>query len=230
MNYRFFSENCLAAWGSHRPSYAGVPSAKRPARSVPQSSSLRGEKPGGPARLASWGRSPRRAIPASLWLVLAAVAAVVLVLAMSRSNYYIVAEHEGRTLFAWAISKGERFEVEFVHSLNLSPVIDIFEFTGDGLVLRKSIFSSLGAGAPTPSDFPGSELIHADGVFKLVGIDRPMGAFAVLTSEVPNHRVSFGCREALLLELAGPGESVTIEVRRIGLLSRIRAGLTETSG
>ncbi|MCL2852319.1 MAG: DUF1850 domain-containing protein [Defluviitaleaceae bacterium] len=156
-----------------------------------------------------------------IWLVIVAVISLIMIFVLFRSEYYIVSEHNGRLLFAWAVNKGERFEVEFIHSLNLSPIVDVFEFADDGMVLRKSMFSALGAGTPTPADFPGSELIHSDGMFKLIGIDKPMEAFSILTSDVPDHRVSFGEREARLLELVASGRSVTIEVRRMSLAKRL---------
>ena len=136
---------------------------------------------------------------------------------------YLVAEHDGNLLFAWTINEGERFEVAFMHSLNLSPIVDVFEWTADGMILRESHFQTLGGGTPTPADFPGSELIHTETGFKLTGIDVPFGAFGILTQEIPNHRISFGEREVFLLELVGRGESVTIDVRRLSLASRLFA-------
>ena len=155
----------------------------------------------------------------------AAFAIVTLILTLFRNEYYIVAEQNDTLLFAWAADKGERFEVEFVHSLNLSPIVDVFEVTGEGFILRESIFSSLGAGSPTPADHPGSELIHSNGVFRLIGIDKPMNSLTILTQDTPNHRISFGEREAFLLELVGSGKSVTIEIKRLPLAARLIIGL-----
>jgi len=148
---------------------------------------------------------------------------LVLAFTIFRGGYYISAEHDGRLLFAWAISEGERFQIEFVHSLNLSPIVDVFEWIGpgEGLILRESKFLTLGAGTPTPADFLGSELLHESDGFRLVGIDVPMGDFAILTHYIPNHRVVFGGNEAFLVELAGSGESVTIGVRRMSRFSQI---------
>ena len=108
-----------------------------------------------------------------------------------------------------------------MHSLNLSPIVDVFEWTDAGIILRESRFLTLGGGTPTPADFPGSELIHLEDGFLLTGIDVPFGAFGILTQEIPNHRISFDGREQYLLELVGPGESVTIDVRRFSLASRL---------
>ena len=120
----------------------------------------------------------------------------------------------------WAISAGERFEVEFIHSLNLSPVIDVFQWTGNELLLVESKFHTFGAGIPGTADYPGSELLHEGDHFRLIGIDIEMDRLPILTQEISNHRVSFGQREAFLVELVGSGQSVTIEVRRMSLATR----------
>jgi len=147
--------------------------------------------------------------------------AILLLASLFWENDYLIAEHNGNLLFAWTINEGERFEVEFIHSMNLSPIVDVFQWTDDGLMLQESRFQTLGGGTPTPADFPGSELIHTDSGFILTGIDLPFGAFSILTQDVPNHRVTFDGREIFLLELVGPGESVTIDVRRFSLVSRL---------
>ena len=147
--------------------------------------------------------------------------AALLFVSLLWENEYLVVEHNGNLLSAWTINEGERFEVDFMHSLNLSPIVDVFEWTSEGMVLRESLFQTLGGGTPTPADFPGSELVHLDGGFKLTGIDLPFSAFAILTQEIPNHRISFAGRELFLLDLVGPGESVTIDVRRMSIATRL---------
>ena len=154
-----------------------------------------------------------------LWLALSA--AIALILIMFSSRYYLVAEHNDELLFAWTVGMGERFEVEFVHSLNLSLIVDVFEITADGFTLQESRFTSLGAGAPLTADFPGSEMLHENGIFRLVNIDFPMPSFSILTSEIPNHRISLGDNEAFLLELVGSGQSVRLDVRRLSVLSQL---------
>ena len=104
-----------------------------------------------------------------------------------------------------------------MHSLDLSPVVDVFEWTGQdgpggGLILVESRFRNLGAGAPTTADHPGSQLLHEDDWFRLVGLNVPMDTFSVLTHDTPNHRITLGERTAYLTDLAGSGQSVTISV------------------
>jgi hypothetical protein len=122
----------------------------------------------------------------------------------------------GRLLFAVPISPGESFEITFTHSLNLSPITDVVEWTGEGLIVRKSIFKTFGAGVPVPSDGIGEELVRrADGSYELTGIDKPMDSISILTSSIPNHSITFDGHEFFLLELAGTGEQVVVEVKTV---------------
>jgi len=108
-------------------------------------------------------------------------------------------------------------EISFTHSLNLSPVTDIIEWTGGDLVVRKSVFSTFGAGIPVPADGIGTELISVDGHYELVGIDKHMKNVIIMTQEIPNHRIALNGREVFLTELLGSGKSVVIAVSRTSL-------------
>ena len=117
-------------------------------------------------------------------------------------------------MFAWPISAGDEFEVTFIHSLNKSPITDVIEWSGRDLIVRKSVFKTFGAGVPVPSDGIGAELLFVDGHYELIGIDKHMPSFTVITQDVPDHTIRLGEREARLLELAGSGKPVRISVRR----------------
>jgi hypothetical protein len=125
---------------------------------------------------------------------------------------------DGALLFAWPIRAGESFEVTFTHSVNQSPITDVFEWTGEELVVRKSRFKAFGAGVPVPSDGIGTELIRAGEFYELIGIDKHMPSFTIMTQTVPDHQVMMGTHEAVLLDLVGSGKQVVIEVRRAPLI------------
>lgn len=130
--------------------------------------------------------------------------------------YLLVGEHRGRMLFVWGISVGDEFKLAYTHSVNLSPVVDVFGWMGgEEMILRRSYFASLGAGMPHPSDFPSSQMLVLGYGLVLEGIDRPMNRLGIITDYIANQRVVLGAREASLAELAGSGASVTLEVRRM---------------
>ncbi|MDR0468499.1 MAG: DUF1850 domain-containing protein [Peptococcaceae bacterium] len=157
-------------------------------------------------------------------VITGALLAFFLFLAVSvllRTEDCLIAECGGKPLFAWPIEVGCCFEVTFMHSLNLSPITDVIEWTGYDLVVRKSIFTAFGAGVPTPSDGIGTDLVFVDGRYELLGIDKHMESFTIMTQTVPDHRIYLNGREARLLELAGSGKAVDIAVRRMSLIRRL---------
>ncbi len=158
----------------------------------------------------------RARLPILISLLAAALAAAFLLWPLE----CLSAECEGKRLLAWPIRAGEAFELTFTHSLNLSPITDVIEWTGSDLSVVKSVFKAFGAGVPVPADGIGTEIIHAGGHYELVGIDQHMQSLTILTQAVPNHHITLGGRSASLLTLAGEGKSVTIAVKRVPLIFR----------
>ena len=135
----------------------------------------------------------------------------------------LVAENGKTVLFARPIRAGESFEVTYTHSLNLSPVTDVVEWTGADLVVRKSMFKTFGAGIPLPADFAGSELLFKGDHYELVGIDKHMLGFAIVTQKVPNHKITFDGRETCLLDIAESGAPIYITVKPLSFIARLMA-------
>ena len=151
----------------------------------------------------------------------AAVIATLVLFGLFWPTAYLTARSNGKLLLAWPIRVGEMVELSYTHSVNLSPVIDVIEWTGREFVVRKSVFKTFGAGIPMPSDGIGTELISVNGHYELVGIDKPMQSIPVMTQTVPNHRIVLKRREASLLKLAGSGKVVEIEVTRMSVVTRL---------
>jgi hypothetical protein len=153
-------------------------------------------------------------------------AAMLLIMAsivLFRQDDCLVAEYQSSVLFAWPIRAGDTFEVTYLHSINFSPVTDVIEWTGRDLVVVKSVFRTFGAGIPIPTDITGAgaELLAVDGHYELIGIDKHMQGFYVMTQAVPDHRIIYGGREARLLDLISSGNPVRITVKRQPLLTRL---------
>ena len=130
-----------------------------------------------------------------------------------------------KLLFAWPVQAGETFEVAYTHSSNLSPIRDVIEWTGQDLVVVKSVFRTFGAGVPIPGDEAGTELVRVGDSYELIGMNRHMRGFSIMLQVVPDHRISLNGREAGLLELAGSGRSVDITVERISLFTRLLSNM-----
>ena len=126
-------------------------------------------------------------------------------------------------LFAWPIRAGDFFEVTYTHSLNLSPVTDVIEWNGDDLTVTKSIFKTFGAGIPTPVDAVGSELLFMGDHYELIGINKHMPGFSIMTQQTPNQKITFNKHEVYLLDIIELGAPVYITVKRVPFIMRAAA-------
>jgi len=127
----------------------------------------------------------------------------------------------GKRLCALPVDAGEFFSIRYVHSVNLSPVTDTLEWTGETLILRSSRFTSFGAGIPVVADGIGRELHNTEDGFVLSGIDKaqPDNRLLIMLQTVPDHHILYRGREISLLDMAYSGALLQLEVRRVPLFA-----------
>ena len=122
--------------------------------------------------------------------------------------FHGLAIHDGRTgerLMLLPIWTGEAFSIRYTHSVNLTPVTDTLRFTGQGLVLESTLFTSYGWGMPVLADGIGSHFENTPEGFLITGIDRAQPDVPILLQQVPDHHLLYRDREISLLGLAGSG-------------------------
>jgi len=136
----------------------------------------------------------------------------------------------GRLLWARPIAAGEEFSVRYTHSVNLSPVTDTLQWTGEELILRSSLFTSFGAGMPVLADGIGSELHNTPDGFLITGIDRaqPDNAIPIMLQAVPDHHLIFRGEEVSLRSLAGEEAFIKLGAEKLSLMTRLAARAAAT--
>lgn len=86
-----------------------------------------------------------------------AVAAIILIIAatlfvslLDPQHYLTIRERDSGHLIArYPMGEGDRFSIEFKHSVNLSPVIDIYEIQGGDIYVEETVYYHFGAGVQT---------------------------------------------------------------------------------
>ena len=132
-------------------------------------------------------------------------------------NLFVTEEATGKILLALPISQGDQFAIRFTHSVNLSHVIDQYEWTGESILLKSTTFSAYGAGIPILADGLGTGFVQTEDGFKITGIDAPREKISMMLQTVPDHTLLYSDLEIKLLEYANSGTIVTVQVRRITL-------------
>lgn len=143
---------------------------------------------------------------------------------------------DNRVLFLSPVSRGETFEIRYIHSVEKIPVAGIFRVTdGNRIEVEESIFSSYGAGLP--SDTPRESIIFEKGRMRIRHQGVVLERLRIFIS--PSTKQQFICsRRRVDLSSVKEGHIVEIKVKRIPLFwcwgwkfwDPVGRGLAQSSG
>jgi len=120
------------------------------------------------------------------------------------------------------LAEGQRFSIQYLHSVNRSPVIDTIERTGETLTVRSSLFRTYGAGIPILDDGVGRAYTETAEGFLLTGIDAPHEEIALITGTYADHRLLYGNDEFILKRTFGEQTLLRLTAGRCSLLELLR--------
>lgn len=110
---------------------------------------------------------------------------------------------QGKTVFAQRVSPGESFSLEFIHSVEKSPVEDFFRVDNDyRIVLFETAFRSLNTGLPATLS-EGERLSRTEQGFRLSIPDRVIPEIQLWTDRQYAGVLTIGARRMPLSDLAG---------------------------
>lgn len=116
------------------------------------------------------------------------------------------------TLFSQKVAQGERFEVTYIHSVERSPVKEVFEVRGGNIYTMESHTESFGAGMP----YTGEEMEVKDGKFIIKDINRKVhgGTLRIRPSSVFPHHIKIGKEDLVISDPPYKGRNLEIKVAR----------------
>lgn len=137
--------------------------------------------------------------------------AAALVVSLGSATYLTLRNPETGAVYArYRVAEGERFSVQFVHSVNKSPVIDCYQVRGGKVYVTQTVYYNFGAGVQTELG-PGESLSYGDdGAMIVSGIDREMDGLYYFAGTVSDHILTIGGREVSLRTLCGRNSRVEI--------------------
>jgi hypothetical protein len=113
----------------------------------------------------------------------------------------------------WPVKEGTEFFVEFVHSVNQSPVREVFRVRGRRLVPVAAVFSSLGAGMPATAEAGQTLSRDRDGALRLTGFTASHRELRYIVGTVSDHILGIGEERVSLRELCGKNAHITLRIR-----------------
>jgi hypothetical protein len=116
----------------------------------------------------------------------------------------------GRVYRSWAGDGG--FSIEFVHSVNNSPVRESFVVRGREILPVEARFFSFGAGMQ--SDLQAGEVLRRDGdALVITGFSRSFGELRYIVGTVSDHTLFIAGEAVSLRELCGRNAHITISIK-----------------
>ncbi len=124
----------------------------------------------------------------------------------------------GRLLAAFPIQNGGEFSVTFVHSVNKTPVTDVYRVRGRGIFVIRTVYYSFGAGVQSEIQDGQTLEYGEDGSMTVSGFDRRMDKLSYIVGTVSDHVLEIGGRSVGLRGLCGQNTTVRFTVGRRLLL------------
>lgn len=137
---------------------------------------------------------------------------LLLIVHLLHHDTLVVRDAETGEVYArWDCPDGTQFEIDFIHSVNKSPVIDVFE-ASDGIIrVVEARYYTFGAGMPTEADQPTWEFSYADdGAIVVTGITYTYDSLNYIVGTVYDHYLTIHGERVNLRELCGRNTKIEI--------------------
>lgn len=106
------------------------------------------------------------------------------------------------------VQDGGEFSVTFIHSVNQSPVTDVYQIRKGGIYVVRTIYYAFGAGVQTELE-EGQRLEYGeDGAMIITGIDRRLERLSYIVGTVSDHILQINGEEISLRQLCGRNATV----------------------
>ena len=161
------------------------------------------------------GRNSKKIIIITAAAIIVA-AAVTAILAFSIHSVLVLEDAEsGKEYAVFPVSDGDGFSVEFIHSVNKSPVRDIYEIrNGNEIFVVETDYFGFGAGVQTQLN-PGEILEYGDdGSMQIKNIDKRLPDLIYIVGTVSDHVLRIAQKEISLRELCGKNSHVRFAVKK----------------
>ena len=115
---------------------------------------------------------------------------------------------DGRVYASYPMEEGDEFSVEFIHSVNKSPVRDYYQCRADGIWNVRCVYYGFGAGVEEIL-LEGEPLSYGeDGEMIVSGIDNRPDPMILVVGTISDHTLRIGEETVSLRDLCGRSSKV----------------------
>ena len=132
----------------------------------------------------------------------------------NRNQTLVVCNSETEdVIMTFPVCEGDEFSVEFIHSVNQSPVKDVFRIENGQIVADRTIYSAFGAGVQTEIEDGQTLEFDEDGNMVVSGFDIVFPRVDYLVGTVSDHILEIQGESISLRDLCGRNAHVYFELR-----------------
>ncbi|NLY91835.1 MAG: DUF1850 domain-containing protein [Firmicutes bacterium] len=114
----------------------------------------------------------------------------------------------GQVFRSFPVEEGEEFSVTFIHSVNQSPVTEVYQIRNGAIYVVRTIYYAFGAGVPTTLE-EGQRLEYTeDGAMMITGINRRLERLSYIVGTISDHTLQIGREAISLRQLCGRNTTV----------------------
>lgn len=153
-------------------------------------------------------------------MIIIAIIAAAILITLIPIPCLTLRNRDTKELYArYPIKESERFSVQFKHSINLSPVIDVYEIEDGNIYVEETVYYHFGAGVQTQLN-EGETLTYGEDGSMIVGnIHQIRNNVGYIVGTVYDHILKIDGREVNLRELCGKNTPVRFNYEKLSLLS-----------
>lgn len=128
---------------------------------------------------------------------------------ISPHRFLTVRDRDSREVYArYPLSEGGRFSVTFKHSVNLSPVTDVYVIEGGDIYVEETVYYHFGAGVQTQLN-EGETLTYGEDGSMIVGnIHQLRNNVGYIVGTVYDHVLQVNGQEISLRDLCGKNTAI----------------------
>lgn len=144
-----------------------------------------------------------------------AIAASVLVFRLIIPPALVIRNSQtGKAIASYPVGDGDEFSITFVHSVNKSPVTDVYEIRGNDIFVVRTIYYAFGAGVQTELEDGQSLEYGEDGSMIITGINKRIDRLSYIVGTVSDHILEVGGRKISLRDLCGKNTAIRFSCER----------------
>lgn len=138
-------------------------------------------------------------------MIVAIAVLLTCVLSNRETNLILQNPYSGETYAVFHVEEGARFSISFIHSVNKTPVTDIYEIWDKDIYAVETRYYSFGAGMPTEIEEGQTLTYSEDGAMVVSGMNKPMSGMIWVVGKIYDHSLEIDGRVYSLTELCGKG-------------------------